>query len=500
MEKIVFIEPNPPDFHIFSRMIIPRLGTVLLGTTLKQHGYKVKSYVECVGQLDLEDVFSADAVGISTITSTTPRAYEMARLIKKMGIPVFMGGPHVSFMPDEALEHCDYVLRGEADDCIVDFIKALEKGEGFEKIPGLSYRRDGKVVHNKISSFCENLDSLPCPDFSIVKGLETDAYRNLSITPMMTSRGCPYDCCFCSVTSMFGHKFRWRSTERVLEELRINREQGGDWVFFYDDIFNANRTRTKKLLQAMIENDLAPPWTAQVRVEVAKDPELMELMRRSHCHTLYIGFESINPATLKAYNKKQSLEDIERCIKTLHKNRIRIHGMFVLGSDEDTTDTIHETVKFAKKTDLETIQFLILTPLPGTKQFQDFERQGRIISHDWSLYDAHHVVFEPKRMSYYELQNETLRATKEFYSYGQIGRRVLRFDLFNVSLKSYGKSLANKWQKKNQYFIEYTKALTNAGKTIELATKKTAEDVKEKFRQLELSGTLVLRAKTHKTF
>jgi radical SAM superfamily enzyme YgiQ (UPF0313 family) len=500
MEKIVFIEPNPPDFHIFSRMIMPRLGTVLLGTTLKQHGYEVKSYVECVSQLDLEDVFSADAVGISTITSTAPRSYEIASLIRKMGIPVFMGGPHVSFMPDEALEHCDYVLRGEADDCIVDFIKALEKGTGFEKIPGLSYRWDGKVVHNKGSSFCKNMDSIPCPDFKIISSLETQGLNKLNFTPIMTSRGCPYDCSFCSVTSMFGHKFRWRGTERVLEELRTHREQEGDWVFFYDDIFNANKERTKKLLQAMIENDLTPPWTAQVRVEVAKDLELVELMRRANCRIVFIGFESINPETLKAYNKRQSLEDIERCIKTLHKNRIRIHGMFVLGSDEDTTDTIHETVKFAKKNDLDTIQFLILTPLPGTKQYQDFESQGRIISHDWSLYGGQHVVYEPMRMSYYELQNETLRATKQFYSLGQIGRRILRFDMLNVSLKTYARDLANKWQKKNQYFIEYTKALTNAGRTIELATKKTAEDIKEKFRKLELSGTLVQRIKTHKTF
>jgi radical SAM superfamily enzyme YgiQ (UPF0313 family) len=500
MEKIVFIEPNPPDFHIFTRMRLPRLGTVLLGTTLKQNGYDVKSYVECIGQLDLEDVLSADAVGISTITSTATRAYEIARLVKKMGIPVFLGGPHVSFMPEEALEYCDYVLRGEADDCIVDFIRALEKGEGFEEIPGLSYRRDGKIVHNKEASLCKDLDRLPCPDFTIVSGLETDGIKKLDITPVMTSRGCPYDCNFCSVTSMFGHKFRCRSKELVMKELEAHRDQEGGWIFFYDDIFNANRTRTKELLHAMIEKDITPPWTAQVRVEVAKDPELVELMSRSNCHTLYIGLESINPETLKAYNKKQSIEDIEMCIRTLHKNRIRIHGMFVLGSDEDTTDTIHETVRFAKKSDLETVQFLILTPLPGTRQFQDFERQGRIISRDWSLYDAHHVVFEPRRMSYYELQSETMRATKQFYSMWQIARRALRFDMVNVSLKTYARNLAKKWQKKNQYFVEYTKSLTGAGRTIELASKKTAEDIKEKFRQLELSGAFVPRAKIHKTF
>ncbi|MBI5049178.1 MAG: cobalamin B12-binding domain-containing protein, partial [Deltaproteobacteria bacterium] len=124
MKKIIFIEPKPPDFHIFSRMPLPRLGTVLLGTILKQNGYIVKSYVESVGELELEDVLTADAVGISTITSTSTRAYEIAQIVRKAGIPVFMGGPHVTYLPDEALESCDYVLRGEADESIVDFIKA----------------------------------------------------------------------------------------------------------------------------------------------------------------------------------------------------------------------------------------------------------------------------------------------------------------------------------------------------------------------------------------
>ena len=128
MKKIVFIEPKPPDFHIFTKMPMPRLGTVLLGTTLKENGYDVKSYVEAIEDIDIRDVLQADAVGISTITSTSPRAYEIARLVRKSGIPVFIGGPHVTFLPDEAIENCDYVIRGEADEIILDFIKALERG------------------------------------------------------------------------------------------------------------------------------------------------------------------------------------------------------------------------------------------------------------------------------------------------------------------------------------------------------------------------------------
>jgi radical SAM superfamily enzyme YgiQ (UPF0313 family) len=246
----------------------------------------------------------------------------------------------------------------------------------------------------------------------------------------------------------------------------------------------------------MIENDLTPNWTAQVRVEVGKDPELLDLMRRSKCHTVYIGFESVNPETLKLYNKKQSVEDIEHCIKQLHKHRIRIHGMFVFGSDTDTVDTIHKTVKFAKKNNIETVQFLILTPLPGTRTYNELNEQGRIMSKDWALYDAHHVVFEPKLMSYYELQNETFKATREFYSIPQILKRAVRLDMFNVALKTYGRGVAKTWIRNNQYFFDYTKAITNAGRTLELAAKKTAEDIKEKFRQIELAGAAA-HPKTH---
>ncbi|MBI5810861.1 MAG: radical SAM protein [Deltaproteobacteria bacterium] len=491
MKKIIFIEPNPPDLHVYSRMRLPRLGTVILGTILKQHGYNVKSYVEAIDKIDLKDVLTADAVGISTITSTARRSYEIARLVKEAGIPVFIGGPHVTYMPEEALPYCDFVIRGEFDDCILNFIKALESKKGLEDIPGLTYMKDGKMIKNKEAPFCKDLDKLPAPDFSIIKGLEKDSIRKFSITPVMTSRGCPFDCSFCSVTGMFGQKYRHRSTESVIGELRSHKENGSKWTFFYDDNFVANKKRTKELLKAMIENDLTPKWTAQVRVDVAKDPELLSLMKRSNCHTVYIGFESINPKTLELYNKKQSVEDIEDCIKKLHDSGIRIHGMFVFGSDQDTTQTIRETVKFAKKNDIETVQFLILTPLPGTKCYRDLDMAGRIISKDWSLYDAHHVLFQPNLMSYYELQSETFRATKKFYSIGQIVKRAVKFDLFNVALKTYGRNITKTWLRKNQYFIDYTEALTKAGKNIELAAKKTAEDIKEQFRHIELPGAKI---------
>jgi radical SAM superfamily enzyme YgiQ (UPF0313 family) len=490
LKKIVFIEPNPPEFHVFSGMALPRLGTILLGTKLKEAGYEVKSYVECIEDLDIEDILTADAVGISTLTSTSIRSYEIATLLRDVGMPVFMGGPHVTFLPEEALGYCDYVLRGESDDVIIDFVKALETGEGFEDINGLTYRKDGEIIHNKATAFCKDLDTLPNPDYTIVKGLEGNAHKKFTITPIMTSRGCPYDCSFCSVTSMFGRKYRFRSKERVMEELRTNKANGSKWVFFYDDNFIANKKRTKELLKTMIEEGVTPNWTAQLRVEVAKDPELIDLMVKSGCHTVYIGFESVNPATLEAYNKSQSLEDIQHSINVLHKAGIRIHGMFVLGSDEDTVDTLHDTLKFAKDNKLQTIQFLMLTPLPGTKLYFDLEREDRLMTKDWSQYDAHHVVYKPKQIPYYELLKETINITNKFYSPWPVVERAVHLDWFGTVIKLYGYKQARKWARKDRALVEYMQKVSQAGKQIEIKAKKTAEDLKEKFRQLELAGNL----------
>ncbi len=489
MKKIVFIEAKPPNAHIFSKTPLPRLGTLLLGTKLKQAGYEVKCYIEELGALDLKDLLDADLVGISSITSTSKRSYEIAKILKKVGVPVFMGGPHVTYLVDEALEYCDYVVRGEADDMVVDLVNALTQGKDLSKIPGLSYRKDGEIIHNKTPTYCKDMDTLPIPDYTLVQGV-TNAHKQFCIMPVMTSRGCPYDCSFCSVTSMFGRKYRFRSKELVLEELQIIKDNGADWVFFYDDNFIANKKRTKELLREMIARKLTPHWTAQVRVEVANDPELIDLMKRSGCHTVYVGFESVNPATLEAYNKSQSLDDIENCIEILHKNRIRIHGMFVFGSDEDTVDTIHQTVTFAKKNAIESIQFLMLTPLPGTKMQHDLEQAGRIVTRDWALYDAHHVVYTPKQMSYFQLQTETMNATREFYSFGGIFKRALKFDLFNIAIGAYGYKLTREWFKTHQYYVDFTKKLSEAGKTIEIAARSTAEDLKEQFNKLELSGNV----------
>ena len=320
-----------------------------------------------------------------------------------------IGGSHVTFMADEALEHADYVARGEGgEQLMAELIEALSGDRELDSIAGLSFRRDGRAVHNPLRARCADLDSLPFPALDLLVG-----HEKITNVPIMTSWGCPFGCTFCSVTAMFGRKYRFRSAENVVAEIKAKRPKK---IFFCDDNLAADTKRLKRLLELMIAEDLVIPWSAQVRTDVARDPELLELMRRSGCGIVYLGLESVSQETLDGFHKSQSVADIERAIRVLHDHGIKSHGMFVLGADTDDVQTVRDTVSFAIANHIDTLMPSILTPLPGTPLFEELDAAGRIFDKRWQLYDAHHVVYEPALMTPYELQMEILRGCMRFYS------------------------------------------------------------------------------------
>jgi radical SAM superfamily enzyme YgiQ (UPF0313 family) len=376
---------------------------------------------------------NADFIGISSITSTAPRAFQLAERFRSMGIPVVLGGPHPTFLPEESLGYADYVVRGEGEETIVELIERLEAGTALDGILGLSYWKGDAMVHNPDRPLVQDLDTGPIPDFSLVHHWEKRAY-----IPIATSRGCPFGCRFCSVIPMFGRRYRFKSVDRVIAELREAASKDAH-IFFIDDNFAANKERTKDLLRRIIAEGIRMEWSAQVRTDAARDPELIDLMARSGCFMVFVGFESINPRTLSLFQKKQDVEDIIASIEAFKAASISIHGMFVLGADTDDIGTIRNTKKFAKRIGINSIQFMMLTPLPGTPVFEEFREQGRLIHTDWAKYDAHHAVFEPKLMTAFELHTETLRAMAGFYSFWAILKNLLRGDFFYSLVGLYGK-------------------------------------------------------------
>lgn len=460
MYKIVLIEPKAPNLHIFSQFYSPRLGSLILGTLMAKRGWDVNVIIEENQKVDFEQLRSADVVGLSTITPTAPRAYAIADKLKALNreVTVIMGGPHVTYLPEEALEHADFVIRGEGEDALMSFIDAWEGDGDFSAVPNLSYTRDGKLVQNPFQPFVSDLNKLPYPDLALLKTATRDLAGH-RIIPVQTSRGCPFDCSFCSVTGMFGKKFRFRSTENIVEELRRYRN-GKHFVFFYDDNFTADRKRAKELLEAMIREKFKFKWSTQVRADVAKDIELVRLMKKAGCHTVFIGFESVNPESLKAMKKSQSVSEIVRAIKVFRRCRIHIHGMFVYGFDEDDWRTVKETVKFARKSRLTSSQFLILTPFPGSEFYTKMQTDRRIRFQDWSLYDAHHVVFQPARFFPFDLQRAQIFSHKKFYSLKEMVKKFFRGKWISLSLAHYARQLNRVWQKKNRTFLKAIALLT----------------------------------------
>ncbi|MHA1612734.1 MAG: B12-binding domain-containing radical SAM protein, partial [Promethearchaeota archaeon] len=365
IRKIIFVEPKTEKLHIYSKFELPRIGAILLATIMKNLGYQCRSYYTKTDDFLAKNIL-ADLVCISTITTTAPAAYRIAEYYKFRNIPVVLGGPHVSAIPEEALEHADYVIRGEGEIPLPELVESLNGNRELKKVQGLAWKdSNNTVILNDLPRPIEDLDSLPFPDYNLLEtnGVKMNGISLKPTIPFQTSRGCPFNCTFCSVTAMFGKKFRYRSVENIIEELKLY-DPKEHIIFFYDDNFSADKKRTKLLLHAMIDHKKefggTFDWSTQVRVDIAKDAELLDLMREAGCQTLYIGIESLNPAALKEMHKSQSVADIKFGIKEIHKRNIHIHGMFILGFDSDTKESIKATVKFAIKQKIGTAQFLIL--------------------------------------------------------------------------------------------------------------------------------------------
>lgn len=420
--KIILIEPSATEANVYSRLHMPLLGPVYLGTILKNRGHQVEIYHENIYRPDYAKM-EADVIGISILTSTSTRGYQIARQFPKE--KVIMGGVHASLLPHEALHYARQVVVGEAEEVIVDMVEGRLKNAIVQ----------GKAVGN--------LDTLPYPDFSLIKG-----YNPLSfVSPISTSRGCPFDCTFCSVTKIFGRKYRFRSAEKVIQELLSIRSRH---IFFCDDNFTAHPARTRNLLERMLAAKISSKWTCQVRCDVAKDNELLALMSRAGCSVVCVGFESVNAKTLAAYQKKQTLADIMNAIGSFHKKRIKIHGMFVLGSDDDSEKTVWDTLKFALKQKIDTIQMMILTPFPGTSVYEDLKKESRIFSQDWSLYDGQHVVYKPKLLSANELQVNVTKAYVKFYSFSRFLVLLTKLHFRNALFRFMGYRIVREWMQRNR--------------------------------------------------
>ena len=460
IQRIVLLETRPPDIHIFRKFALPRLGVVLLGTILRDLGYEVQVMVEEVKPFDFDAIARADLVGISVITATAGRSYTIADELREQGVPVVMGGAHVTHLSEDALQHADYVVRGEGELALPALLEALQNDSDLDDVPNLSYRRGDEIVHNDLAPLVDDLDRWPDPDMSLVEGFGVAGFlRSRRVVPIQTSRGCPHDCSFCSVTATFGRKMRYRSPERVVAQMEAH-DLKKTVFFFYDDNFAASPRRVRELLDAFATLPRRPIWSAQVRADVARDEDLLDRMKAAGCETVFIGLESVNQESLTSSSKRQDLQDVSRYLRRFVDRKIRVHGMFVFGFDDDRSGTMRRTVDFARSHHLFSVQFLILTPLPGSRTYREMDAEQRILLQDWSLYDAHHVCFRPAAVTPVELQRWQLEGHARFYTLGEAARRLLTGRLTGAILVLYARHINIRWAETHDEFMDVLELLS----------------------------------------
>jgi len=403
--KIALISPKGPLYRyrkgIFKKSLryAPLTLTTLASLTPNEVNPEFQLYDEGIEDVPMN--IDADIIGMTVITGTAPRSYELATHYRKQSIPVVLGGPHVTLLPDEARQYADSIVTGYAEQSWPQLIRDF--------------------VSNKLQPhYCQSpqldLRNLPFPRRDLL-----DARKFLTMDVFEATRSCNHACEFCIAPTAWGRKPFQKPVEYVVEDIKRQRSKK---LIFVDLNLISDKSYAAKLFEALIP--LKINWFGLSTSLIMHDQELLALMAKSGCTGLLIGFESISSANLadsrKRFNAPDKYADL---IRLLHQHKISIMGCFVFGMDHDQDSVFDETARFVVDTHIDLPRFAIVTPFPGTPLFNRLDQEKRIITRDWSLYDGQHVVFQPRKMSIETLQEGHERAWKKAYQWSSIAKRIL---------------------------------------------------------------------------
>jgi radical SAM superfamily enzyme YgiQ (UPF0313 family) len=399
---VKLISPRSPVKFVSKREKAINFSRLSLATVaaLFPRDTKIGIINDSIEEIDYNE--KVDLVGITSITSTAPRAYEIADKFRKKGIPVMMGGIHPSALPEEAIKHADSVVIGEAEGQIKRVVNDL---------------KNGKLQKFYLCKTRPSLKNLPLPRTDLY--IKNKYYKELHM--IQTTRGCPFNCDFCCVTDFFGQTYRTRPIPDIIRE--INTMSRRTVIFFVDDNIAGNPKYAKELFKALIPLNIR--WFGQASLVIAKNRELLRLAAKSGCISFFMGIESVSPSSLKEVGKSMNrVEDYKESIKIIQDHGIGIIGAFIFGFDSDNKSVFEETVSFIEKSQIELPSLAILTPLPGTRLYDRMEKAGRIIERDWAKYTIGEVVFQPKLLTVEELQEGYYWARHQLSSFNSIFKRT----------------------------------------------------------------------------
>jgi anaerobic magnesium-protoporphyrin IX monomethyl ester cyclase len=412
---------NPPSISVFYTFgfSLPPLGLLYVAASLEQAGHRVVVRDLAAEGVEVTDAdfMNADAIGISSDTTRMERAMRLARRAARFDRPVIMGGPHPQFMPEEILASgwVTAIVRGEGEAVFPQLLDALASRDEPARVKGVICRDGGRIVVTPDADPV-NVEALPLPARHL---LDLHRYRASTagrpLTPVVTSRGCPGACHFCSSSTFFGRGWRYRSAEAVLAELdEVYNRYGFRAVTFMDDNFTLAPDRVEKIADGIMERGYDLKWWTFSRVDtIVRNPGMVARMADAGAIMVYMGIESGSDETLNSLGKETNSTDVYQALQILRRHGIESYGSYIIGNLNESSADVDKTIDLAIKLDTNIAQFTILTPYPGTVLYEKVRE--RIFCRRWKFYDGLHVVFRHPHINRFRLQLQLIKAFVRFY-------------------------------------------------------------------------------------
>lgn len=434
--KIRFIEPaNTPykkslkNHFVYDENIrTPSNGIITLATILKPIYGDVFCYSESISEIKWNDVFDADIIFISIFTFNANRGYKLARYIRRHSKALIVfGGLHATLNYKETAKYCDYVLRGEGDELIVEFTKAISSGKAVTS-PGIAYIRNGKLISTGEPKIPEKIDTIP--DRNLLYGFKKATKYNTVWPQVHASRGCPHNCDYCALVAAFGRKVRTRSPENVVDDIEQAIEffsgsrRLANMLWITDDNFFADRKWAISVLNEIINRKIKYSFTIQARYEVGFDDEMLDLLKKAGFDELAMGIEFLEDESFKNYNKKSTYDDIIRSVRNIQKHGLRTRGLFIFGADNHTTGIGDRLADFVIKNNISGVLIQAMYFIPGTPVYET-HKNCLIDTSDWSRCTGKAVHY-PVNMTPAQLQQEIITASAKIYSVKRLFGAIIR--------------------------------------------------------------------------
>lgn len=459
MKVLLIFPPLRKEQQLNTTTVMPPLGIMTIAAVLENAGYKVEildlNFLSRKGFSweQLKESIKGkkpDMIGITCTTPAVINVLQIADMIKSINSKIFVavGGPHASAMPRDLLtigESIDVVVIGEGEYTSLELLKFLQNKIELEDIKGIAYREDGKIILTPARPYIENLDELPLPARHLFPYLNKyyfvgHCYNKLPVTSMITSRGCPHNCDFCT-QAVFGRKYRTRSAEHVVAEMEeLIKKYGIKSIMIVDDTFTLDKKRVYTICKLIRNKKLSVSWLCYAGIQEV-DKDLLIEMKKAGCYQIYYGIESGSQKILNMMNKGITVEQIRSAVRDAKEAGLEVRGQFMFGYPSETSEEIKRTINFAKELDLDYAEFGITTPLPGSKLYSWAVSQGKFKlqnRHDFEIFREGTSIFLNPVVSLGEISKKELikytkKAYRDFYlRFNYLLKRFLKIKIRNL--------------------------------------------------------------------